>query len=77
MVSADRVLLLVGLTLVIFGLSSRLVKRFSLSPTLLALGAGVLVGPHVLGLVDPESVLPRGRLLEQLARVALALAVFA
>ncbi len=76
MVSADRVLLLVGLAVVLLGLSSKLVKRFSLSPTLLALSAGVLVGPHILDLVDPESVLSRGRLLEQLARVALALAVF-
>ncbi len=76
MISADRVLLLAGLALVVLGLSSRIVKRFSLSPVVLALGAGVVVGPHVLGLVDPESVVRRGKLLEQLARVALALAVF-
>ena len=76
MISADRVLLVVGLALVSLGLSSRIVKRFSLSPVLLALGAGVLLGPHVLGFVDPESVVPRGKLLEQLGRVTLALAVF-
>lgn len=74
--SADRVLLVVGLALVVLGLSSRVVKRFSLSPVLLALAAGVLVGPHVLGLVNPENVVSRGKLLEQLGRVALALAVF-
>ena len=76
MISADRVLLVVGLALVLLGLSSRVVTRYSLSPVLLALATGVLVGPHVLGLVDPESVVSRGKLLEQLGRVALALAVF-
>lgn len=74
--SADRVLLLAGLAFVLFALSSRVVKRFSLSPVLVALGVGVLVGPDALGVVDPESVVPRGKLLEQLSRVALALAVF-
>lgn len=76
MIHADRVLLLAGLALVLLGLSSRLVKRHALSPVVLALGAGVLVGPHVLALIEPETVVPRGELLEQLSRVALALAVF-
>jgi len=76
MISADRVLLVGGVALVLLALSSRIAKRFSLSPVLLALGAGVLVGPQVVGLIDPESVVTRGKLLEQLARVALALAVF-
>lgn len=76
MISADRVLLVVGLAVVLLALSSRIVKRFSLSPVLLALGAGVLVGPHVLAVVDLETVVSRGKLLEQLARVALALSVF-
>ncbi len=76
MISADRVLLLAGLALALLALSSRIGKRFSLSPVLLALGAGMLVGPHVLGLVEPESVVERAKLLEQLARSALALAVF-
>jgi len=75
-ISADRVLLLAGLALALLALSSRIGKRFSLSPVLLALGAGMLVGPHVLWLVEPESVVERGKLLEQLARVVLALAVF-
>lgn len=76
MISADRVLLVVGLAVVLLALSSRIVKRFSLSPVLLALGAGVVVGPHVLAIVDLEAVVSRGKLLEQLSRVALALAVF-
>ena len=76
MVQADRVLLLVGIAVVVLGLSSRIVKRHSLSPVLLALVAGVLVGPHALGLIDPTAVVPRGELLEQLSRLALAFAVF-
>lgn len=76
MISADRVLLVVGLAVVLLALSSRIVKRFSLSPVLLALGIGVLVGPHVLAVVDLETVVGKGKLLEQLSRVALALSVF-
>ena len=73
--TADGVLLLVGASLVLLGLSSRIVKRFALSPVLLALAAGVVVGPNVLGLLDPTPIVPRGPLLEQLARVALAFSV--
>ncbi|MBW3610349.1 MAG: cation:proton antiporter [Actinobacteria bacterium] len=76
MIHADRLLILAGLALVLIGLSSRMVKRYALSPVLLALGAGIIVGPHVLGLIEPETVVARGKLLEQLSRVALAFAVF-
>ncbi len=76
MIHADRVFALAGLALVLLGLSSRLVKRHALSPVLLALGAGILVGPHVLAIIEPETVVSRSKLLEQLSRVALALAVF-
>ncbi|MFP5318619.1 MAG: cation:proton antiporter [Acidimicrobiia bacterium] len=76
MIEADRVLLLVGVSIVALGLSSRLVKRHALSPVVLAMGVGVLVGPHALDLIDPTAAVPRGELLEQLCRVALALAVF-
>ena len=73
--TADPVLLLAGAALVLLGLSSKIVKRFALSPILLALATGVVVGPHVLGLIDPTPIVPRGPLLEQLARVALAFSV--
>ncbi|QYG95254.1 hypothetical protein HC251_24360 [Iamia sp. SCSIO 61187] len=76
MIHADRVFVLAGLALVLFGLSSRVVKRYALSPILLALAAGVVVGPHALDLLDPASVVVRGKLLEQLTRVALSLSVF-
>lgn len=76
MIHADRIFLLGGVALVLFGLSSRAVKRYALSPILLALVAGVAVGPHALDLLDPASVVARGKLLEQVTRVALALSVF-
>ena len=75
MIDADNALLLVGLALVLLGLSSRVVKTVALSPALLALLAGVAVGPLGLGLVTLTPSLERGPLLEQLARVALALSV--
>ena len=75
MITADRVLLLVGAAVVVLGLSSKLVKQHALSPVLLALATGVLLGPRAFDLVDPETALPRHVLLEQLARVALALSV--
>lgn len=75
MVPADHVLLTVGLAVIVLGLSSRVVKAHALSPVLLALAVGVLVGPHVLGAVEPTAEVPRHVLLEQTARVALALSV--
>jgi NhaP-type Na+/H+ or K+/H+ antiporter len=74
-ITADGVLLLVGLSVVLLGLFSKVVKRHALSPVLLATGAGVLVGPRALDLLDPLSQVPRHVLLEQLARVALAMSV--
>jgi NhaP-type Na+/H+ or K+/H+ antiporter len=74
-ITTDRTLLLVGVAVLVLGLSSRLVKRHALSPVLLALAVGVLCGPRVLDLVDPLAEVPRHVLLEQLARVALAMSV--
>lgn len=75
MITVDRALLLVGLAVLVLGLSSKVVKRHALSPVLLALALGVVVGPRVLDLVDPLAEVPRHVLLEQLARVALAMSV--
>lgn len=75
MIHADRIYVLVGVAVLALGLSSRLVKRHSLSPVVLALGTGVVVGPHALDVIDPTAVVGRDALLEQLARVALAVAV--
>ncbi len=75
MTPADPILLTVGLSVLVLGLSSRVVKSHALSPVLLALAVGVLVGPQALDVVDPTGEVPRHVLLEQLARVALALSV--
>lgn len=75
MITADRILLLIGAAVVVLGLSSKVVKKHSLSPVLLALGVGVAAGPRVLDIVDPTSVVPRHVLLEQAARLALAMSV--
>jgi sodium/hydrogen antiporter len=75
MTPADAVLAVVGLSVVVLGLASRLVKQHALSPVLLALAVGVLVGPRALAFVDPAGQVPRHVLLEQVARVALALSV--
>lgn len=66
--------LLAGLVLVL-GILSRLLKRNALSPALLALLVGVLVGPALLGWVDLTRVVPRAVLLEQVTRFTLAVAV--
>ena len=74
-ITVDRVLLLLGASLLVLGLSSKVVKKHALSPVLLALAVGVAVGPEVLDLLDPTRGVPRHVLLEQLARVALAMSV--
>lgn len=68
-------LLVLGSSVVLLGLSSKVVKGHALSPVLLALGVGAVAGPEVLDLVDPTVVAPRHVVLEQLARVALAMSV--
>ncbi len=71
----DVLLALFGAALLVLGLASRLLKRNALSPVLLALVLGVLVGPAVLGWFDPAAVVGRTTLLEQVCRVGLALGV--
>jgi NhaP-type Na+/H+ or K+/H+ antiporter len=74
-ITADRTLLVLGLAVVVLGLSSRVVKKHALSPVLLALVVGAVIGPRALGILDPEAELPRSVLLEQVCRVTLALSV--
>ena len=71
----DPLLALFAGAVLVLGLSSRLLKRHALSPVLIALVLGALVGPAVLGWVDPAGALGRTALLEHVARIGLALGV--
>lgn len=69
------VLVVVGAALLVLGLPSRAIKRIFLTPVLIALVAGVLIGPEVLGILDPAAAGDERRVLEELARVTLAVAL--
>lgn len=71
----DPLLAVLAGTVIVLGLASRLLKRHALSPVLLALGVGVLVGPAVLGWIDPAAAVGRTPLLEGITRIGLALGV--
>ncbi|WP_300015078.1 cation:proton antiporter [Pseudonocardia sp.] len=71
----DPLLALLAGAVLVLGLSSRLLKRNSLSPVLLALALGALVGPVALGWIDPAAAVERHTLLEHVARIGLALGV--
>lgn len=74
--SFDVVLTVVAGTLVVLGLTASLAKRYTLSPFLLAVGVGAVLGPQVLGLADPTAgAVGRTTLLEHTSQVALALSV--
>ncbi|WP_435741885.1 cation:proton antiporter domain-containing protein [Nocardioides sp. SYSU DS0663] len=62
--------------LVVAVLSAR-IRRLPLSEPLLAVGAGVLVGPQVLGWLDVHPITEDGRVLHHAAAVLLALSVMA
>ncbi len=71
----NTVLVVASAVVLVLGLLSRVLRRNALSPVLLALAAGALVGPDVLGWVDLTAHVPRATLLHDVAGVALALAV--
>jgi NhaP-type Na+/H+ or K+/H+ antiporter len=68
--------LLVGAVLIVIGLSGRLVQRMPLSPAIVYLGVGWLVGPAGVALmpIDPVRDAP---LLEVLAEIAVLITLFA
>ena len=71
----DTILIVAGTTVLLIGLFSRLVKRVFLSSVLLALAAGVVVGPDVLGILDPSEAGDERKLMEEVARLTLAIAL--
>ena len=73
--SVDVVLLVLGATVLALGLPSDLAKRIWLSVPLLALVAGVVLGPEVLGVLTFDVLPNENKLLEELARVTLAVSL--
>ena len=73
--SVDLVLILVGASVFALGLPSNIIKRLWLSVPLLALLAGVLLGPEALGVLEPHRLDDEHKVLEELARVTLAVSL--
>lgn len=73
--SVDVALIVVGASILAFGLPSNIIKRLWLSVPLLALLVGVLLGPEVLAVVEPDRLHGEHKVLEELARVALAVSL--
>jgi Kef-type K+ transport system membrane component KefB len=67
--NSDVLLALFGGVVLVLGLLSRLLRRNALSPVLLVLVLGALVGPDALGWVQLTDHLTRTQLLEELARL--------
>ncbi len=66
----------VGGLLLVLGTASGVIKsRLYVSEPLIALAFGVLIGPHVLGMLDPASWGNEDLILEETARITLAITV--
>lgn len=74
-IGLDSALVLIGVVLLVLGLTSRLLKRLFLSSVLLALVAGVVLGPEILGVIELTDTTAARRSLEELARLTLAIAL--
>jgi sodium/hydrogen antiporter len=73
--SVDVAFIVVGASILALGLPSNIIKRLWLSVPLLALLAGVLLGPEVLGVLQPGRLRGERKVLEELARVTLAVSL--
>lgn len=73
----DIVLIVVGTAVLVLGLLSQLLKRLFLSIALASLAVGVVLGPEVLGVLDPAASDEASHLLKELARVGLAVSLTA
>ena len=74
-VDINSALVVIGAVLLVLGLTSRLLKRLFLSSVLLALLAGIALGPEGFAVIDPTDTAEARRTLEELARVTLAIAL--
>ncbi|BBL80348.1 sodium:proton antiporter [Rubrobacter xylanophilus] len=75
MTELNLMLLIVGGVVLLVGLLSGPIKRSLLSAPLVALLVGVLVGPSVLGLLDPTGWGRQATVLEQAARLTVAISL--
>lgn len=66
---------LLGAVVLALGLGSRRLARTPLPPSLLALLAGVVAGPHVLGLLDVGALADEALVREKVARLTLGVAL--
>jgi len=73
--SVDVAAIVVGAAILALGLPSNIIKRLWLSVPLLALLAGVLLGPEVLRVLQPAELRDQRTVLEELARVTLAVSL--
>jgi NhaP-type Na+/H+ or K+/H+ antiporter len=73
----DQTVLVVGATLLVVVLLSLVLRRLWLSAVLVAMLAGILIGPHGLGLLTGPDLGRHERWLEQAARFSLAFSVVA
>jgi sodium/hydrogen antiporter len=73
--TVDVVLIVVGGAILALGLPSTVIKRVWLSVPLLALAAGVLLGPEGLRVLDVARLDGEHKALEELARITLAVAL--
>jgi NhaP-type Na+/H+ or K+/H+ antiporter len=74
-VRLDQTVLVVGATLLVVVVLSLVLRRLWLSAVLVAMAVGIVIGPHVLGLLAPSDLGVHERLLEQAARFSLAFSV--
>lgn len=74
--SIDIALAVTGAAFVVIGLLSTLLRRMLLSSVLVAVAAGIVLGPAGVDLLDPAAVVEDDhRLLEELARTTLAISL--
>jgi NhaP-type Na+/H+ or K+/H+ antiporter len=69
----NAIVALIGGTALLLGLGSKWLARSPVPPTLLALVTGVIFGPEILNIVDPEAMGDRTSLMEKAARLTLGI----
>ena len=76
-IGVDPSLIILGGALLVLGLLSRMIKRVFLTSVLLALLLGVALGPEGLAVIEPRTDSDARRVMEEVARITLAIALMA